>query len=264
MSGPEAPATASPFTRAEMEAGRKLFAGDWQFAAAAGSAAALPRMRGIEIAVAGRSNVGKSSLINALTGRRALARTSHTPGRTQELIFFTGPSKLTLVDMPGYGYAATSKAKVKAWTALIHAFLQGRANLARAYLLVDARHGLKPIDADVLESLDKAAVNYQVVLTKADAAKNAELAALVAATQAALAKHPAAYPEVLVTSARTGAGIPSCAAPLRSSGSAARLRANLESTQPFRSFPRKRESTTLCPGRAKRDPGPRDPIRGPW
>src|SRR5229473_1011680 len=208
MSGPEAPslATASPFTRTEMEAGRKLFAGDWQFAAAAGSAAALPRMRGVEIAVAGRSNVGKSSLINALTGRRALARTSHTPGRTQELIFFTGPSQLTLIDMPGYGYAATSKAK--AWTALIHAFLLGRANLARAYLLVDARHGLKPIDADVLETLDKAAVNYQIVLTKADAAKNAELAALVAATQAALAKHPAAFPEVLVTSARTGAGIP--------------------------------------------------------
>src|SRR6201981_2683870 len=188
MSGPEAPslATASPFTRAEMEAGRKLFAGDWQFAAAARSAAALPRMHGVEIAVAGRSNVGKSSLINALTGRRALARTSHTPGRTQELIFFAGPSKLTLVDMPGYGYAATSKGKIKAWTALIHAFLQGRANLARAYLLVDARHtrapasprpapphGLKPIDADVLASLDKAAVNYQIVLTKADAAKNA-------------------------------------------------------------------------------------------
>jgi len=191
MSGPEAPslATASPFTRAEMEAGRKLFAGDWQFAAAAGSAAALPRMRGVEIAVAGRSNVGKSSLINALTGRRALARISHTPGRTQELIFFAGPSKLTLVDLPGYGYAATSKAKVKAWTALIHAFLQGRANLAR-------------------ESLDKAAVNYQIVLTKADAAKNAELAALVAATEAALAQHPAAHPQVLVTSARTGTGIP--------------------------------------------------------
>src|SRR5215467_12699784 len=209
MSSPQGSSLASSvFTRAEMEAGRKLFAGDWQFAAAAGSAAALPRMRGVEVAVAGRSNVGKSSLINALTGRRALARTSHTPGRTQELIFFTGPSKLTLVDMPGYGYAATSKAKIKAWTALIHAFLQGRASLARAYLLVDARHGLKPIDAEVLESLDKAAVNYQIVLTKADAAKNAELAALVAATQAALAKHPAAFPEVLVTSARPGAGIP--------------------------------------------------------
>src|SRR5712691_9138621 len=210
MSALEAPSlgSASPFTRAEIEAGRKLFAGDWQFAWAAGSAVALPKMRGVEIAFAGRSNVGKSSLINALTGRRALARTSRTPGRTQELIFFTGPSQLVLVDMPGYGYAAASKATVKAWTTLIHAFLQGRANLARVYLLVDARHGLKPIDDDVLETLDKAAVNYQMVLTKADQVKDAELAALVAATEAALTKHPAAYPEVLATSARTGGGIP--------------------------------------------------------
>ena len=138
------------FTSADIEAGRKLFAGDWRFAAAAGSAGALPPMRGIEAAIAGRSNVGKSSLINALTGRRALARISHTPGRTQELIFFTGPSRLTLVDMPGYGYAAAAKTKIKAWTALIHAFLLGRANLARVYLLVDARHGLKPVDTQVL------------------------------------------------------------------------------------------------------------------
>jgi GTP-binding protein len=210
MSGPEAPplAPASPFTRAEIEAGRKLFAGDWQFAAAAGSLAALPPMRGTEVAFAGRSNVGKSSLINALTGRRALARTSHTPGRTQELIFFTGPAQLTLVDMPGYGYAAASKTKIKAWTALIHAFLQGRANLARVYLLVDARHGLKPVDEEVLETLDQAAVNCQVVLTKTDATKVSERAALLAATEAALAKHPAAYPEFLLTSARTDAGIP--------------------------------------------------------
>ena len=206
MSG-GAPASAASFTRPEFEAGRKLFAGDWQFAWAAGSVAALPPMRGVEIAFAGRSNVGKSSLINALTGRRALARTSNTPGRTQELIFFTGPSQLTLVDMPGYGYAAASKTKVKAWTALIHAFLQGRANLARVYLLIDARHGLKPVDDDVLETLDKAAVNYQIVLTKADEVKAADLAAVVERTNAALARHPAAYPEVLTTSARTDDGI---------------------------------------------------------
>jgi GTP-binding protein len=210
MSAPGAvPATSASLSSPdEIEAGRKLFAGDWQFAAAAGGLDALPPMRGVEIAFAGRSNVGKSSLINALAGRRALARTSHTPGRTQELVFFTSPSPLILVDMPGYGYAAASKAKVAAWTALIHAFLRGRANLARVYLLVDARHGLKPADDEVLALLDKAAVNYQVVLTKADRIKAPELAAVLAATEAALAKHPAAHPETLATSARTDAGIP--------------------------------------------------------
>jgi len=199
--------TTAPFTRAEIEAGRKLFAGDWQFTWAAGSLTSLPPMRGVEIAFAGRSNVGKSSLINALTGRKALARISHTPGRTQELIFFKGADRLVVVDMPGYGYAAAAKTKIKAWTALIHAFLKGRANLARVYVLVDARHGLKSADDDVLGTLDQAAVNYQVVLTKADQVKDPELAALLAATAAALAKHPAAYPEVLATSAHSGAGM---------------------------------------------------------
>ena len=198
----------SDYTPAEIESGRKLFAGDWRFTAAAGSFAALPPMRGLEIAFAGRSNVGKSSLINALTGRNALARTSHTPGRTQELIFFAGPAQLVLVDMPGYGYAAAGKAKVKAWTALIHAFLAGRANMARVYLLVDARHGLKPVDDAVLSKLDKAAVNYQVVLTKADQVKASDLAGRIAATNAALAKRPAAFPELIATSARSGAGMP--------------------------------------------------------
>jgi len=200
--------TTAPLTRAEIEAGRKLFAGDWQFTWAAASLASLPPMRGIEIAFGGRSNVGKSSLINALTGRKALARTSHTPGRTQELIFFKGADRLVVVDMPGYGYAAAAKTKVAAWTALIHAFLKGRANLARVYVLVDARHGLKPADDGVLGTLDQAAVNYQVVLTKADQVKGAELAALVAGTEATLARHAAAYPEVLATSARSGAGVP--------------------------------------------------------
>src|SRR6266545_1756809 len=141
----------SAFTRAEIEAGRKLFAGEWQFAAAAGSLAVLPPMRGTEIAFAGRSNVGKSSLINALTGRKALARTSHTPGRTQELVFFSGDGPLKLVDMPGYGYAAASKQKMKAWTDLIHAYLRGRANLARVYVLIDSRHGLKSADHVILD-----------------------------------------------------------------------------------------------------------------
>jgi GTP-binding protein len=199
--------TGADFTPEELEAGRRLFAGPWDFAWAASSLATLPPMGEPEIAFAGRSNVGKSSLINALTGRNSLARTSHTPGRTQELIFFKGPGA-TLVDMPGYGYAAVAKTKVKAWTALIHAFLRGRRSLARVYLLVDARHGLKETDDAVLKTLDESAVSYQVVLTKMDQVKEADREARIAATAAALARHPAAFPVVLVTSARTGSGIP--------------------------------------------------------
>ena len=198
------------FSAAEIEAGRKLFAADWQFTAAAGTAERLPPMKGVEIAFAGRSNVGKSSLINALTGRKALARTSDTPGRTQELIYFAAgaDSALRLVDMPGYGYAKAPKTTIAAWTALIHAYLAGRANLARVYVLVDARHGLKDADDAVLKTLDEAAVSYQIVLTKADRVKAAELEQRIAATAAALAKRPAAFPEILATSSREGAGMP--------------------------------------------------------
>ena len=198
--------SAADYNDDEIEAGRRLFAADWRFATAAGSIEALPAMAGAEIAFAGRSNVGKSSLINALTGRKALARTSHTPGRTQELIFFAGPPHLSVVDMPGYGYAAAPKTKVKAWTELIHAYLRGRANLARVYVLIDARHGLKAPDANVLATLDEAAVSYQIVLTKADQVKTA-LAPTTDAVGAAIARRPAAFPEIIPTSAREGAGL---------------------------------------------------------
>jgi GTP-binding protein len=211
------------FTRAEIEAGRLLFAGDWRFLAAAGSPASLPPMRGLEIALAGRSNVGKSSLLNALTGRKNLARISRTPGRTQELIFFTGGAGLGLIDMPGYGYAAAAKAKIAAWTELIHAYLRGRANLARVYVLVDARHGLKDTDDPMLDALGRAAVSHQIVLTKTDAVKPAALAECIAAVEAALARRPAAFPGVLATSARNGSGIPELRAAV------ARLRAERKS-----------------------------------
>ena len=193
-----------------IEQGRKVFAGDWQFVWASPSIETLPPMAGIEVAFAGRSNVGKSSLINALTGRNALARTSHTPGRTQELIFFEGPDNagLRLVDMPGYGYASAPKSKIASWTKLIHQFLQGRATLARVYVLIDTRHGIKEVDQEVLKTLDKSAVSYQIVLTKADQVKKAELDKRIAETTAALAKHPAAFPDVIATSSNTGAGMP--------------------------------------------------------
>lgn len=199
------------FSDAEIEAGRRLFAGEWQFVAAAGGLDALPPMARTEIAFAGRSNVGKSSLINALTGRRALARTSATPGRTQELIFFGSADHaaagLVLVDMPGYGYAAAPKAKVSAWTRLIQDFLRGRATLARVYLLVDARRGIMPADEEIMALLDKAAVSYQVVLTKCDALPAAALEERLTDTGKQLARRPAAYPILLATSAERATGV---------------------------------------------------------
>ncbi|MBR3191510.1 ribosome biogenesis GTP-binding protein YihA/YsxC [Bosea sp. (in: a-proteobacteria)] len=201
----------TPFSDDELESARKLFEGPWDFVWASTRIDDLPPMVGQEIAFAGRSNVGKSSLINALTRRNALARTSHTPGRTQQLNFFRQvghDERLTIVDMPGYGYAAVGKEKVAAWTRLIHDYLRGRANLMRVYVLIDARHGIKDVDGDVLETLDKAAASYQVILTKGDALKKSEQEAVIEATVAKIKRRPAAFPEVLLTSSEKGLGIP--------------------------------------------------------
>src|SRR5271156_471656 len=206
--------TVADFSNAEIERGRRLFAGEWDFLSAASSVDSLPRPGGLEVAFAGRSNVGKSSLINALTGRRALARTSNTPGRTQELIFCGGAARLVLVDLPGYGYAAAAKSKVTAWTRLIHDYLHGRAALARVYVLIDARHGLKTVDEAIFDTLGKAAVLHQIVLTKSDQVSDVELAACLEWVKAAMRKRPAAFPELIATSARSGAGIPQLRAPV--------------------------------------------------
>jgi GTP-binding protein len=203
--------TTKPYDAEEIEAARKLFEGPWDFVWASTKIDDLPPMIGQEIAFAGRSNVGKSSLINALTRRNALARTSHTPGRTQQLNFFRQvghDESLTIVDMPGYGYAAVGKEKVAAWTRLIHDYLRGRSNLMRVYVLIDARHGIKDVDGAVLETLDKAAVSYQVVLTKGDALKSADKQFMCEATYDEIKRRPAAFPEVLLTSSEKGEGIP--------------------------------------------------------
>ncbi len=198
----------TPQERAEwIEAGRLLFAGPIAFERGIADMAQLPDADLPEVSFAGRSNVGKSSLINALTGRLKLARASTEPGRTRELNFFRMGDRLRLVDLPGYGYAKAPKAEIGRWTALTRDYLRGRPSLKRVILLIDGRHGLKPDDKDVMDALDKAAVTYQLVLTKADKVKPTEVATTAAATRAAIAKRPAAHPEVLSTSSETGLGI---------------------------------------------------------
>ena len=208
MAEPHEPAPDdAPDDAARIEAGRLFFARPWRFVAGAPRAADLPAADAIEVAFAGRSNVGKSSLLNALTGRNALARTSNTPGRTRELNLFSADAGAAIVDMPGYGYARASKSDAAAWARTVFDYLRGAPRLRRVYVLVDARHGLKPNDEEALATLDKAAVSYQIVLTKADKVKAADLPSVVAATAAAIAKRPAAHPDVLATSSTTGAGI---------------------------------------------------------
>ncbi|MBN9888541.1 ribosome biogenesis GTP-binding protein YihA/YsxC [Salipiger abyssi] len=189
------------------EAARKLFAGEVDFLKGVVAMDGLPPDDRAEVCFAGRSNVGKSSLINALTGRKGLARASNTPGRTQEINFFTLADSHYLVDLPGYGFANAPVAVVEKWQRLLKQYLSGRASLRRAFVLIDMRHGVKPVDDEIMTLLDRAAVTFQTVLTKADKVKASEREKILAQVRGQLAKHPAAYPEIVQTSSEKGDGI---------------------------------------------------------
>ena len=208
MSEPGSGVFESVFEAAEIEAARVLFARDCAFMMGAVAMDGLPSGDMPEVAFAGRSNVGKSSLINALVGRHRLARASTEPGRTREINFFLLDGRLRLVDLPGYGFAKVSRGAARQFQDLARAYLRGRPSLKRVYLLIDARHGLKDPDAEALDALDRAAVSYQIVLTKADKLKRGEAEAMAAETLAKVAKRPAAFPRVLATSAEKGDGLP--------------------------------------------------------
>lgn len=190
------------------EKGRILFAGETEFLKGVVAMDGLPPSDRLEVCFAGRSNVGKSTLINALTGRKGLARASNTPGRTQEINFFTLAQSHYLVDLPGYGYANAPLPVVEKWQRLLKSYLSGRQNLRRAFVLVDTRHGIKPVDDEIMSLLDSAAVTFQVVMTKADKVKDAERERILTQVRGALAKHPAAFPEIILTSSEKGLGIP--------------------------------------------------------
>ncbi len=200
------PVTPQP-TPEDEEAGRKLFAGDVNFVKGVVAMSGLPPADRLEICFAGRSNVGKSSLINALTGRKALARTSNTPGRTQEINYFDVGGQFYLVDLPGYGFAEAPLHVVKQWQALLKSYLSGRTTLRRAFVLIDMRHGIKKVDDEIMGLLNQAAVTFQVVLTKADKIGAAQQEKTLAQVRAALQRHPASFPELLVTSSEKGEGI---------------------------------------------------------
>lgn len=189
------------------EAGRLLFAGPVDFTKGVVAMDGLPPADRLEFCLAGRSNVGKSSLINALTGRKGLARTSNTPGRTQEINYFDLGGRLWMVDLPGYGFAEAPVAVVRKWQDLLKAYLSGRPTLRRAFVLIDSRHGIKPVDHEIMDLLDRAAVTFQVVLTKSDKIGARAMDQTLAQVRTALARHPAAFPELLVTSSETGQGI---------------------------------------------------------